>query len=111
MRGLAPLQAALGTALAILPLALPLGMPFPLALRSLGRHGREPVALAWAVNGVASVAGAVAATALALAFGLRLVAATAACCYLVAAALGLILAQLGREKQVQRVPAAELTGR
>jgi hypothetical protein len=111
MRGLAPLQAALGTALAILPLALPLGIPFALALRSLGRHGREPVALAWTVNGVASVAGAVAATALGLVFGLRLVAATAACCYLVAAALGLILAHRVREEEVQRVPAAELTGR
>ncbi|MEM7734795.1 MAG: hypothetical protein AAF267_03310 [Deinococcota bacterium] len=46
-----------------------LGMPFPLALSRLGQHQPQLVAVAWSVNGLMSVFGSVAATALALQYG------------------------------------------
>ena len=57
------------TALSLAPLALLMGVPFPVALRAVGRSSATHVALAWAVNGVASVMGSVGATVLALLFG------------------------------------------
>lgn len=57
------------TVLSVAPVALVMGMPFPLALRALGRYGASPVALAWAVNGLMSVVGGVIATVLALLYG------------------------------------------
>jgi hypothetical protein len=53
----------------LLPPALTLGMPFPLALRQAGRRSGATVALGWAVNGATSVMGAVGATILALLWG------------------------------------------
>ncbi|MEX2541469.1 MAG: hypothetical protein WD314_06655 [Trueperaceae bacterium] len=85
MGSLSPVSASLGSALSILPLAVMIGAPFPLALRSIGRHGPREVALAWAMNGVATVAGAVAATALAIVFGFSAALATAAIIYAVTA--------------------------
>ncbi len=56
-------------ALTLLVIALPMGMPFPLALRVVGRAGAGEVALGWAVNGVFAVAGSTAATVIALRVG------------------------------------------
>ena len=84
--------AAAGTALMVLPLAVSLGFPFPLLLRSLGRHGPAQVAAAWTVNGVSSVAGAVGATALAIAWGFDTVSLAAAASYLLLALLAGVLA-------------------
>lgn len=52
----------------LLPLALLIGMPFPLGLRLVGglEKGDRQVALAWAINGVMTVTGSVAAIALAM---------------------------------------------
>ena len=61
--GLASEARVLIAALCLLPVALLLGMPFPLGLQRL-TDGRQ-VALAWAVNGGATVAGTVGATTLA----------------------------------------------
>ncbi|MEZ4662399.1 MAG: hypothetical protein R2911_33020 [Caldilineaceae bacterium] len=58
---------------ALLPLALCLGMPFPLGLRLVGRWGARQIALAWAVNGVMSVAGSLLAVTLAMLLGYRAV--------------------------------------
>lgn len=80
---------ATATALSLLPLALVLGMPFPLALRWVGAAGERQVALAWTVNGVASVMGSVAATALGIVFGFQSVALTALGSYALVALLGL----------------------
>jgi len=57
--------------LALLPSALLMGMPFPLGLRLVGRltNGQRHVALAWAVNSVMTVVGAVLAITLAMQFG------------------------------------------
>ena len=53
----------------LLPLALFLGMPFPLGLRSVGHGGERHVALAWAVNGVMTVVGSAGAVTLAIVAG------------------------------------------
>jgi hypothetical protein len=55
--------------LTLLPLALVMGMPFPLGLRAAGLHGQRPVALAWAVNGLMTVAGSVLAVTIAMLAG------------------------------------------
>jgi hypothetical protein len=60
---------SLVVAASLSPLALALGMPFPLALRWAGRYREGAVALGWAVNGVTSVAAAVGATIFALMWG------------------------------------------
>ncbi len=65
------LARALLTGISILPIALFLGMPFPLSLRLVGERGMRQVAIAWSVNGVTSVMGSVAATSLALVFGFQ----------------------------------------
>ncbi len=53
----------------LLPLALFMGMPFALGLRAVGRFGERHVALAWAVNGVTTVAGSVFSFAVAVQYG------------------------------------------
>jgi SAM-dependent methyltransferase len=53
----------------IAPLALCMGMPFPLALSSVAIHAPALVPWAWGVNGCASVLSAVLATLLAIHFG------------------------------------------
>ena len=58
-----------------------MGMPFPLKLRSLEREEETLVPWAWAVNGLASVAGSVLAVALAMNFGFRAVLLLAAALY------------------------------
>jgi hypothetical protein len=53
----------------LLPLGLVMGMPFPLGLRAAAAWGPQQVALAWAINGVMSVAGSILAVAVAIQFG------------------------------------------
>lgn len=72
-------------AVTLLVPAFPMGMPFPLALRAVGERAQAEVALGWAVNGVASVLGSSAATALALTWGFPVVHLAAAGLYLLAA--------------------------
>jgi spermidine synthase len=71
----------------IAPLAFFMGMPFPLALTSLGGGGGTLIPLAWGVNGCASVLSAVLATLLAIHFGFTVVVLLAMLLY-VAAMLG-----------------------
>lgn len=73
--------------LTLVPLALLMGMPFPLGLRALSPAGDRQVALAWAVNGVTTVCGSVGAIALALAVGFTGVLIASALAYLGAAAV------------------------
>ena len=68
------------------PLAFFMGMPFPTALRRLNKLSSPLVPWAWAVNGFASVAGAVVGTVLAVSFGFTAVLVTALVCYLLATA-------------------------
>lgn len=68
------------------PLGLAMGMPFPLGLRAVAAWGRRQVALAWAVNGVLSVAGSVLAVTLATQFGFSAVLLAGGLAYVLAAA-------------------------
>ncbi len=85
-------RAALAAA-TLLVVALPMGMPFPLALRAVGRTGPSEVALGWAVNGVAAVLGSSAATAVALTWGFPYVHLAAAAAYLLAAGTAPLMAR------------------
>src|SRR4029077_3203654 len=62
----------LAGALAIFPLGVFLGMPFPLGLLWVGRRPRGAVAWAWALNGIFTVLGGVATAVLAMGLGFRL---------------------------------------
>jgi hypothetical protein len=69
----------------IAPLAFFMGMPFPLALSSLGAAAGALIPLAWGVNGCASVISAVLATLLAIHFGFTVVVLLALLLYILAA--------------------------
>lgn len=71
--------------LAVLPLAFLMGVPFPAGVAWLGRASPALVPWAWAVNGCASVVGAVVAALLAVHLGFSAVVAWALACYAVAA--------------------------
>ena len=77
--------------LALLPVSLFLGMPFPLGLRAAGAIGDQQVAMGWAVNAVMSVAGSVLAITLAMLLGYTAVLITAGVLYGGAASLAAII--------------------
>lgn len=107
--GTLPLRVSV-TALSLMPLALLMGMPFPLALRFVGRYGKAPVALAWSVNGLTSVGGSVGATVLALNFGFSSVMLAGGLCYLLVAVTTLIIWRWNRRQiraPIQKVARAE----
>jgi hypothetical protein len=91
-----PLPGRVGVALVLLaPLGLCLGMFMPLGLRavaSITDYPREYVAWGWAVNGFASVSGAVLTTILGMIFGFDVVLVLAFVVYLVALAALRVLA-------------------
>ncbi|MFQ5646285.1 MAG: hypothetical protein ACE5GM_05090 [bacterium] len=70
----------------LFPTSFLLGMPFPLALRSLSE--KSEVSWFWAVNGISSVIGAVVSVILAMAWGFQAVFYAAAGCYTFAALIG-----------------------
>ncbi|MDS4020773.1 MAG: SAM-dependent methyltransferase [Candidatus Competibacter sp.] len=72
--------------LLIAPLAIAMGMPFPLGLASVAARMPVLVPWAWALNGFASVVAAVLATVLAIHWGFTAVVIVAALLYLTAAA-------------------------
>lgn len=80
-----PLAARMGVAFAVMLPLTTMGIPFPLALRYLGRTNAELLPWAWAINGCASVVATSLATLLALGAGLVAVLVGAAVCYVVAA--------------------------
>jgi spermidine synthase len=84
----APLAVRVGTAVvALAPVAVLMGMPFPLGLRRLTGAGTGRIAWAWAANGFASVIAAPAAALIALEWGSPLVLGLAAIAYAGAATL------------------------
>jgi len=81
----APVAARLAVAaLLIAPLALPMGMPFPLGLARLRERDPALIPAAWAFNGCASVISAVLASLLAMELGFDALLAIAAALYLLA---------------------------
>jgi hypothetical protein len=86
-----PQAAKIITALALIaPLALPMGLPLPLGLGRLGRWAPALLPWAWAVNGCASVVGAVLALLLAMEFGLTAVVLSALVLYALATRVMLV---------------------
>lgn len=80
--------AKMGGALALMaPMAVLMGMPFPLAMAAAGEKNPDWVPWAWAVNGCASVLSPVLATVLAIHLGFLAVALGAALLYLLAGVL------------------------
>jgi hypothetical protein len=75
--------------LALLPLGVLMGMPFPFGLQEMADHAPERVPWAWAVNGCASVIASALAAILSLASGFSLVLWLGAASY--ASALGVYL--------------------
>jgi hypothetical protein len=76
--------------LAVAPLAFIMGMPFPLALRRMGRQHPSRMPWAWAINGWATVVSAALAPLVAIHFGLSSLVLLAAACYVSAGvAIGL----------------------
>lgn len=69
------------TVLLIAPLAICMGMPYPLAMANLVRHANYYIPWAWGINGCASVISAVLATLLAIHFGFSTVILLAAILY------------------------------
>ena len=88
----APLLIRAGFALlTLLPLTLAMGMPFPQALAAVGALHRREVALAWALNGLMTVAGSVFAVALSIVIGFSALLWLAAAAYLAASLILLII--------------------
>jgi hypothetical protein len=77
----------LSAALILLPLGLPLGVPFSSGLRLAGRGGSSFVATWWGWNAVTSVLGSVLAPLLAILAGFRWAMVAGAVCYLLLAVL------------------------
>ena len=107
-----PLRVALVIA-SLAPLALFMGMPFPLALRHVGRAGRRSVALAWAVNGVTTVAGSVLAISVAIVAGFSSVLVVGILAYAVAAAVLLTpaLLRLFKDKTTEQASSTDPSSR
>lgn len=82
---------ALAAVVTLLPLALCMGMPFPQALEQAGTSGPKSVAAAWAINGLMTVAGSVAAVLLSITVGFSAVLALGAGAYLLAALLQVLM--------------------
>lgn len=80
-------------AASLAPLAIFMGMPFPLGLRWVGRTGQRPVAVAWMANGIMAVAGSAAAVTLAILAGFSRVLLAGAILYGLAALLAWALRQ------------------
>jgi len=69
------------------PLALFMGMPFPLGLKRVAESAENLIPWSWGINGCASVTGAVLATILAIQWGFRTVTVLALILYALAAAV------------------------
>lgn len=85
------------TFLSVLPLGFLMGMVFPLGLEALKQERPDDVALMWAVNGVYSVLGSVAAVAIAMTFGFQIVLIIAGISYLL---LSLIVSSYPKENRL-----------
>ena len=91
-----PLLRILIVAAGLAPLGLAMGMPFPLGLQAAAGVDRQQVPLAWAVNGVMSVAGSVLAVTIAILFGYSAVIAAGGLAYGAAAAAALLAGGAGK---------------
>lgn len=85
--GMALLGRTILSVVILLPLAVIMGMPFPLTVRRLGEAGHSGlIPWMWGVNASSSVVGSVLAMAIAIRFGFNEAVLAGAACYLLAAA-------------------------
>ncbi len=91
----------------VLPLGVLMGIPFPVAIRILGRTDPSLIPWAWGINGCASVLGSIAAALLALLWGFRAVMLLGALAYAGAGAAG-VAAWLHETRRDGGVPAQEV---
>lgn len=73
----------------LIPVALVMGMPFPLGIRLLNRTGQNEIPWAWGINGCLSVVGAAFATLIAVETGYSMLLLLAAGVYLLSSIFGL----------------------
>ncbi|MBI5458365.1 hypothetical protein, partial [Methanobacterium sp.] len=66
------------------PIAILMGMPFPIGMRMLGEKEKEIIPWAWCINGVASVISSILAIIVAMSFGFNSVLLLAALTYFIA---------------------------
>ena len=90
--------------LILTPLAIIMGMPFPLGLRLLNLKRPADIPWAWGINGCLSVVGAVVATILAVELGYNLLLLLAAGTYLLATMVYLCSGDLRRKNYTGRTP-------
>ncbi len=95
----------LGCALAIFPLGLFLGMPFPLGILWAERRPEGAVAWAWGLNGIFTAVGGVATAVLAMAFGFRVTVAIGLAIYGAAFALFAVMRAAERAPATEAAPA------
>ncbi len=76
---------------ALLPVAFFLGIPFPIGPQRVANEGSMQVALAWAVNGVMSVAGAIGGVVIAHLWGFNVLLVGAALIYLGVLVLAIVI--------------------
>lgn len=79
--------------LMITPLGLMMGIPFPTALRAIGREGDDFVAWAWAANGVASVFGSSVSMVISMTYGFTYSFGVGAAAYLLALVIAILLSR------------------
>jgi len=78
----APMTVRLATSfLLMMPLGFFLGMPFPLGITAIEHWGRQAIAWAWGMNGLATVAGSLMASVISLFFGFNVALICAFLCY------------------------------
>jgi len=92
-----PLTARIAfTSVILFPLGFFMGMPFPLAMRLIGKDDKELIPWAWSANGTASVVSASLALTIAISGGFSLVLKLAAVAYLTATASIYLYTKLSR---------------
>ena len=70
------------TFLLLIPLGFFLGMPFPLGIKTIKNQGRQAIAWAWGMNGLATVVGSLVASVLSILFGFNITLIGAFLCYM-----------------------------
>lgn len=83
----------------IAPLAFCMGIPFPLALRTVALSSQETIPWAWAVNGSSSVVASIVAVVIAMQAGFTVLLQSAALFYLIAAVSSLFLMKVSRAQK------------
>jgi spermidine synthase len=113
--GLGQITRIILVSLLLVPIGIPLGMPFPLAITALRRTSPDLIPWAWGVNGFMSVVGSLVAVVLELKYGFNTTLILAVCVYLIAVPCFVRIARdtpMGYEQlpELQEMQAGEARG-